>query len=375
MITLNNRTIKFAKDFMKGDTKIFEMALDLYNNFKDLNGTNKNKNFQYDATKSFDEKCTKMHKVMMEEINKLAGIPENTILAPQQYFSHPAYKWATFNLVSALVDPIIPDTIIDNIGMFTNVQTGDFGNSFKYDIESNDLFYVTKAGRGKRHAEANKTFRGQVNIIPIEHDVSAMVSLYRLLSGQENLAIFAMKCIRAMETEMAYDAYSVFDSTMANLPVDVAAGDGLRYSGFDTDTFIKLTDKVGAFNSGSKPIAIGTRSAVSKILPSNANYRYALDSDYVKLGYIQEFYGIDILVLPQKANWQTPYKTLLNDNAIYIMSPASQKPVQLAIEGSTMTIPDDVYASANLTQQITFKKNWGVDVASNATYGVIELGA
>ena len=57
------------------------------------------------------------------------------------------------------------------------------------------------------------------------------------------------------------------------------------------------------------------------------------------------------------------------------MSPASQKPVQLAIEGSTMTIPDDVYASANLTQQITFKKNWGVDVASNATYGVIELGA
>jgi len=111
------------------------------------------------------------------------------------------------------------------------------------------------------------------------------------------------------------------------------------------------------------------------LLPSDPNYRYTLDSDYVKLGYVKDYYGADVIALPQKADWQTPYKTLINNNVLYVLSPASQKPVQLAIEGETLSIADDTYQNANLTQQITFKKMWGVDVASNATYGLIDLSA
>lgn len=374
MAHITERVVKFANDNMNGDLTIFNKAIDLFNHFMDKDGK---KGLSYNHKYSFEDKCTAMHKAMMSEINKLSGNPESSILTPRQYFSNPVRKWATFAIVSALIDPIIPDTIIDSIGMFTNVQTGEFGNSFKYDIESNDFFYVTKAGRATRHSEANKTFRGQVNIIPEEHDVSTFASLYRLLSGQENLAIFAMKCARAMETEIAYDAYSAFNTAMGALPEDsiIGAGDGLKISGINTQEIVKLINKVGAFNSGNKPIIIGTPVAVSQLLPSNPNYRYTLDSDYVKIGYNKEFYGADVISLPQKANWQQPYKTLLNDNVLYVLSPASQKPIQLAIEGETLSIADDVYSNANLTQQITFKKSWGVDTASNATYGVIEISA
>lgn len=374
MAIISNSIVNFANDRMNGDLTIFNQAIDLYNHYRDKDGK---KGLVYNHKYSFADKSVAMHKAMIREINKLSHTPESSILSPRQYFSDPSRVWATFAIVSALVDPIIPDTIIDSIGMFTEVQTGDYGSSFKYDIESNDLFYVTKAGRATRHAEAQKTFKGQVNIIPTEHDVSTMANLYRLLSGQESLAIFAMKCARAMETEIANDAYKVFDTAMSNLPSDssAGAGDGLKISGINTQEIIKLVEKVGSFNSGSKPIILGTRSAVSQLLPSNPNYRYTLDSDYVKLGYVKDFFGADVIVLPNKADWQNPYKTLLNNNVLYVLSPASQKPVQLAIEGETLSITDDQYSSANLTQQVTFKKFWGLDTASNATYGLIELSA
>lgn len=374
MAQITSNTVKFANNNMGGDLTIFHQAIDLFNNYIDKDGK---KGLTYNHKYSFADKSIAMHKAMIREINKLSHTPDNSILSPAQYFSNPMQKWATFALISALIDPIIPDTIIDSIGMFTEVQTGGYGDSFKYDIESNDLFYVTKAGRGTRHAEAQKTFRGQVAIIPTEHDVSTMASLYRLLSGQENLAVFAMKCARAMETEIAYDAYKTFDTAMSNLPTDssVGAGDGLKISGINTQEIIKLVEKVGSFNTGNKPIILGTKAAVSQLLPSDPNYRYTLDSSYVQLGYVKDYFGADVLVLPNKADWQNPYKTLLNNNVLYVLSPASQKPVQLAIEGETLTIADDQYSSANLTQQVTFKKFWGIDTASNATYGVIELSA
>lgn len=374
MAILTNNVVKFANDRMGGDLTVFEQAIDLFNHYMDKDGK---KGLRYSHKYSFEAKSNALHKTMLREINKLSGSTNNDILTPRQQFSDPMKKWATFALVSALIDPIIPDTIIDSIGMFTNVQTGGYGDSFKYDIESNDLFYVSKAGRGTRHPEAKKTFKGQITIIPEEHDVSTFASLYRLLSGQENLAVFAMKCARAMETEIAYDAYKTFDTVMATLPSDstTGAGDGLKISGIDSTEIIKLVEKVGAFNSGNKPIILGTKAAVTQLLPSDPNYRYTLDSDYVKLGYVKDYYGADVIALPQKADWQTPYKTLINNNVLYVLSPASQKPVQLAIEGETLSIADDTYQNANLTQQITFKKMWGVDVASNATYGLIDLSA
>jgi hypothetical protein len=148
----------------------------------------------------------------------------------------------------------------------------------------------------------------------------------------------------------------------------------LQFSGWSTSNFIKLTDRVTSYNNGSKAIAVGTRAAVQSILPTNTSYyRIEIDSPYVKLGYVQNFFGVDILVLPQKANWKDPHQTLLEDDRVYIMSPGSQKPVKLCLEGSTINITEGQYDNANLTQFSTMKKSWGTGIASNATYGFITV--
>lgn len=346
-----------------GSTKLYERFADLMAHY--------NKKEGYDASVSFSEKEEKVNEMLKEEIAKLAKVANFSDYPAEMWVTNPMFKWATFAVVGALIDMIIPDTIIDSIGMYTEVRTGGFGDNFAFDIEPNDLFYVTKSGRGKRHAEGQKSFNGQVIVTPVEHDIAVQVNLYRVLAGKESLAAFAMKAVRSMETEMAYDAYAAFNTAMAAVPS--TSTKELYYSGWSKANFIALTDKVTAYNNGAKPVVVGTRAAVSAILPDNTNYRLQIDSDYVKIGYVPNFFGIDVIVLPQKANWKDPYQTVIDDTRLYVMSPAAGKPVKLCIEGSTLTVADDTYTSANLTQQMTMKKMWSTGIASASCYGMVEL--
>jgi hypothetical protein len=373
MTRMTDNVLAFSQK--TGTSELFAQFADLWNHYRVVNEGKRNLEFiktKGDGTPiSFEEKSSKLNDALKIEIAKIAGVQDFSMLPAEVWVTSPNYRWATFAVVGALVDMVLPDTIIDSVGLYTDVRTGGFGDNFSFDVEPNDLFYVTKAGRGKRHAEQQKSFNGQVIVTPVERDIAVAVNLYRVLAGKENLAAFAMKALRSMETEMAYDAWSAFDTAFAAVPT--TTNKELKYSGWSQLNAIKLSDKVTNYNNGAKAIFVGTRAAVASILPSDSNYRIQIDSDYVKVGYVQNFFGIDILVLPQKANWKDPYQCMLNDDVIYCMSVGAQKPVKLCIEGSTLSIADEVYANSNLTQQTTMKKMWACGIASNSTYGEITI--
>lgn len=105
-----------------------------------------------------------------------------------------------------------------------------------------------------------------------------------------------------------------------------------------------------------------------------ANYRYDLDnSEYVKLGYIRNFQNTDIMVLPQIADYATPFGLKLANDRIWIVAPSVDKPIKVVIEGATLSYTDGVYANANLTQSANLQKSWATGVATGAVAAVLEL--
>jgi hypothetical protein len=98
----------------------------------------------------------------------------------------------------------------------------------------------------------------------------------------------------------------------------------------------------------------------------SGNYRYDVESSLVKVGYIKEFIGVPVMVLPQVAAWATPFTLALSDSYIWFVSPSANKIVKGVLEGSTLSYVSDVYANANLMQTATMTKSWGVGVATNA---------
>jgi hypothetical protein len=61
----------------------------------------------------------------------------------------------------------------------------------------------------------------------------------------------------------------------------------------------------------------------------------------------------DIMAIPQVADWSSPFKLLLDDTRLYVVSPSSNKIVKMVLEGSTMSNVDAPFANANLTQNAT----------------------
>jgi hypothetical protein len=271
-----------------------------------------------------------------------------------------------------MIDMVLPDTIIESIGSYTDVKSGDWGDSFSFDITPRDLFVVSKQGRDRRTTELRKQYKGQVTVVPEPRQLSVSVSLYRVLAGKESLAEFVAKVVRSLESQMTVDVYNTFATAMAALPTS-PANTALQVTGYTQPSLVALAQRIGAWNGGNQPIIMGTRLALANIVPANANYRYDIESDYVKIGYIRTISGYDIMMLPQVAAWNTPFATVIDDSKLWIVSPSASKLVKLCLEGSTLSNVSTTFQNANLTQSASITKSYGTAIATSAIAGVIAL--
>jgi len=320
---------------------------------------------------TFEDKEKLMNAALKREILRVSGIQNFTEFPLAQMATHPTLGWATFAVISSMVDMILPETIISSIGIYTDVRTIGWGDSANFEVDPKDIFVVSKAGRNQRTTEMHKQFRGNVTIVPEPRELTVGVSLYRVLSGHESLAVFVSKMVRAMETQVTLDAYDAFAAAMAALPT--TATTGLQVAGYSQASLVRLCQQVGAWNGGAKPIIMGTQLALVNILPDDANYRYTLNDEFMKLGYVRTAFGYDILALPQVADHGTEWALRLASDRLWIVSPSAQKLLKLVLEGSTVAYTDNYYDNANLLQRSTLLKSWGVAVATNSIAAVMTV--
>lgn len=380
MAVIPERIMKFSQ----GKTKLYTNFIDLFHHYRDVNGIeNKRRHLEYMKTKkvgdnvqelSLDYKEKKFNKLLQDTIAEYANVKDFSSLPAEVWATNPNYKWATFAVVGSLIDVVLPETMIDSVGLYTQVLNGDLNDSFAFTLKSDDLFAVTRAGKGKRHTEVQKDFAGQQTLITYEHDITVQASLIRVLCGQESLAEFTMKAIRSIEREMNLDVYYALVNGLEALPTPPTADVNgfLRISGYTQKAAMHIADTVSAYN-GKPAIFLGTREACSQILPDNANYRYDIDSEFARLGYAQTMFGTDVMIMPQVPDIDNKYKLLLDPKKIYVISPSSDKLIKLGITGATRPITDAPYDNANLTQSATFKKDWGVGFITNSIAGEIDL--
>lgn len=320
---------------------------------------------------TFEQKDKAINQSLIAEIVKRSGVAYAAEQPVEQWFNHPLVKHETFAVVSAIVDMIIPDILVDSIGLYTDIRNIGWGDSAKFDVESNDLFVVTKGGRAQRHSNSYKQFKGTKTIVPENHMLTVEVSMYRVLSGKESLAEFIMKAIRSMEMQMRYETYDAFATLTAALAS--TATTGLQVAGYSQSDLIRLCDQVTAWNGGNKAIIVGTPSALASVLPNDANYRYNLSDPYMKLGYVSEAFGYSTFALAQVANYTTEWALKIASDRLWILSPGSQKLLKLVFEGQTLSFVDSPDANANLAQRATLNKAWGIGTVTNAVAGIMTL--
>jgi len=358
-----------AMNFAKSNEDLFKKYQDTMNHWLHKN---EGLDTDYNAEFSLDEKESQLSDALIEATLKRAGADYAVGQKVDVWFNDRHIQEHLFAIVGEMVDANIPDTINRSIGAYTDIRVGGFGDSFNFDVKSNDLFLVSRAGRGKRNSEIHREFKGQTSIIPEARQLSAGVNMYRVLSGHASLAELTMKIIKSIETEITKDTYDVFYAAMD--AIDSTATTGLLVSGYTQETLVRICGQVGAWNNGAKPIVMGTQLAMVNVLPDDANYRYTLDSDYAKLGYVKTAFGYDTMVIPQIANRATQFgANVISNDRLWILSPGAPKLLKLCLEGKTLSFLDGAMDNANLSQNVSFMKMWKSAFCSNSVAGVIQL--
>lgn len=238
---------------------------------------------------SREEQNKLINKEFMAEVAKRSGYSlaegaSNT--EAMRYASNPMVKYFANQIKTEMIDMILPDVLMNGaLRYIAEFKYADLGDTISFNVENNTLFTVSKAGYRKRNTNIQKSFKTTVTMSGENHMITVGDDLYNIVTGFANIADDVMRATLSMETCMLFEAYSNFTNAMNNLTGN------LKVVNYSEKGLIKLCETVTAYNQGRKAVILGTPSALKSVLPSNANYRYLLDSEYVKLGHLQTFNG------------------------------------------------------------------------------------
>lgn len=354
------KTVTFSQD---GEKDLIPAWKDYVNNYRAVNFSVKK---SYDTSKTLDEKEVLVNAAIDREIANLMKV-DCSFVDKEAYATNPTYQWAKFAVINKLVDMIIPDIVKEDYMQVANTQTIGYGDSAVFDIKSGDLFTVVENGNSRRHVEAQRQFTGQKALIPTNHTVTTEVDLYRVLAGKENHAEYAMKVVLSIESEIAIDIIAAVKDSFSTLAAN------FRESAYSETAFKKLAARVGAANGGAKAVAIGTEVGLGTILPTNDYLKMGLGETYSKIGYLPVFKNVPLIALAQKIDWSSAdYDFALDDSYIYMISPQTQKLVQVVFEGNSLAIADGQFTNSNLTQKVSLHKRWVVGLITNSKYGIMK---
>lgn len=366
MTKLPQNIVTFSQQ-TNGDTMFFEQALDYYAHYA-KERYNENVGV-YDTSVSLAAKEDQIHECFCNEIQRISGQDmghfDTTVMS-----TNPVVTWAALNIISHVIDAIIPNTIIDSTKDYLTLDYVDWGDSRSYDVEPNFLFTVSQGANAQRVSFVQKQFRTTRTLMPVNHVITVQASLYKVLTHKESLGEFIRKAVISMNTAMTLDAYNALRTGLNAATVPTA----LTVDGYTEDSLLELCMTVEAYNHGAKPTILGTALAIKQILPNGADgYRIMTPSDNMSIQVIKNFFNYNIVVLPQVATGNIDYSLALNNNEIYVVSSTSDKLVRGVIEGSTLSNSNDYYDNANLTSNFTMNKRWDIQWLSNAVAGIVKL--
>ena len=321
---------------------------------------------------TFEEMNKKMLEFYTDEVERMSGRKIEDYADLAQFCNFSDVRESAFAIIGMITDLIIPDALFKDFGAIAEIKNGAWGDSLKVDIEPRDLFIVAKGGRARRDFDITRQFKGEKTIVPEVHAISVGISLYDVLRGAYTLAEFVRKAVMSIEAQMRYDIYDAFAAAMDNLPTAAGAGQ-LKITGFNQDSAVALAQKVSAWNGGRQAIFLGTKLALSKILPASTNTRILLGDEYVRVGYLRDFFGISCVELEQIADYKTEFAVKIADDKLYVLCPGTDKIVKVFIEGSTLAHNETDFYNANLQQVATLHKSYGVGAFTSAIAGEIAL--
>lgn len=354
-------------NFSQQEKDIVQAGVELYRHFRYESATidiTKNKLRQYSTGLSLQEKQNLFSKNLMEITKKYANLPSDHQFNEMAMRSHPNVKWATFALISEMLDVIVPETVLDNFYQFAEVKSVGWGDNLVFNVPNNDLFVVSTAANGKRKGSRQRLHGSDVILTPVNHMITIGEDWYRIVSGKVNWGEWVTRVVRSVETQISVDVYNAIINSYPTLSASYK-----ETGAFSQDKFNRLTSRVTAANGGGRASAFGAKLALSKIVPADQYFKFGLGDEFNKMGYLTNFQGTDLFELEQRLVPNTD-EFAIDDSSALILSSTVQKIVKIGFEGNTQITESQVNQNADQSIDYTVQQRWDVKIVTSGKYGM-----
>lgn len=279
-----------------------------------------------------------------------------------------------FNIIlSETIRAYIPEVANDIFSsLIAEVRQIGYGDTAKFDVESNDLFKVNQKAEGIQKGVDQPLFDKDFTVNPSPIEISTYIDWYLVAAGQFDIGSWTAKLAAS------FMSYIFIRSVKGLAQAATQFGNGYTANGVSPDQFGVLKQKVEAANGGMSVVAVGTEVALSK-LSLGGNYQVQIGEEMNKVGYLDQYLSTPILALknalvPGTINTSTPTLVLPN-NKIYLIPVAGDRPVKIVFEGDEVVVEADPYHYYNQDKRygIVITMRVGIGVIAGAKYGTITV--
>lgn len=282
-----------------------------------------------------------------------------------------------YEIIITAADEVVPDKVIDAIGIFAEVQTVGQGQKavFKRGVigKNRAKKFLTQVGLSGVY----ETFRLDTDTFELGGKAvggAVTMDFERWLDGTENLADL-MEVITEGLTDAIFGEVQKALIAAAEDPTRPDANKVIA-SNFDGDAMFKLMTTVKAYGGSvvifAPPEFIGEMGA-DAIVPVGTNYQgvyHPQDIDAIhNTGYVNIFRGAPIVEIPQSFVDESNTTTWINPQYAYVLPAGKEKVVKVVLEGATQ-----MYDFTNRDQSIEINvyKKMGAAILTHHNWGVYQ---
>lgn len=241
------------------------------------------------------------------------------------------------------------------------------------------MFVVNDIAEGIARGGVQTMYNTEYTVQARPKQVSVYVDWYHVAANKQDWGRFGVKVGLAYAAYIQGKIVKALGSVIAD--ADKHGISGYIANGFTDENWLVTARNVELANGGSQVYALGTKLALSDVLPTadaglGHGFRFDEDSALVKTGFLPSYKEVPLLemgnaLVPNTING-TP-EVIVPDDVIYMLPMGMYKPVKVVMEGNTVTINQDPMVAADHTYGMTVTMHMGVDVVVGSKFGAITL--
>ena len=250
-------------------------------------------------------------------------------------------RYDIYDIVIEAVDAVVPNKVIDAIGIFAEVQVIGQGQKavFKQKVgkarAKKFLTQVALSGVYETFRLDNKSFELETKAV----GGACTLDFERMLDGVEVMSDYVAVLTEALEESVYQEVYKALIAAFT--VVGVPGANRVTASNFDSDKMMGLVSTVRAY--GKSAVIFATPEFVSAmgpdvIVPVSAGMPgvHPQDLDAIhNSGYINIFRGTPIVQMPQSFEDETNKVKVFNPQYAFVLPTGGEKVVKVALEGAT----------------------------------------